>query len=190
MIRQALIITTGTFLLSLPVLCENPPVDQWANAQYLKIIQEINNKNIRKAVDEFKVLRERPSDPAVDHVGELCEKIWALYSDKTKNEELDSDRTSWMLRGCVMDPSPPSVLWERGMTLFNRKEYSAAAKYFHALNTRYSDDANAPKFRALEMISFVRSNQCKAAQDAFEKSRGLPIEDQSSVAQALASCPK
>jgi len=118
----------------------NTPDAQEAQFQ---IIQCYYNKgDLRGAYQQFSAFKN--SFPADERIRGVCENLLSAYQGQSgAASSLHSAELSDLLRSCQGSGTASAILWERGAALFNKKDYSAAQKYFQRIMLSYPNDEYA-----------------------------------------------
>src|SRR5439155_2515490 len=101
-----------------------------------------NKGDLRGAYQQFSAFKN--SYPAEERLRGVCENLLAAYQGQAgASSTLHSAELSDLLRSCQGSGTASAILWERGAGLFNKKDYSAAQKYFQRIMLSYPNDEYA-----------------------------------------------
>jgi TolA-binding protein len=151
-------------------LAANYPNTQDAQDAQFQIIQCYYNKgDLRGAYQQFSAFKA--SYPADDRLRGVCENLLAAYQGQGgASSTLHSAELSDLLRSCQGSGTASAILWERGANLFNKKDYSAAQKYFQRIMLSYPNDeysGQAYFYNAECYFFLVNMDQAASAYKSF-----------------------
>jgi len=149
-------------------LAANYPNSPEAQEAQFQIIQSYYNKgDIRGAYQQLTAFKN--VYPADERIKGACEMLLAAYQNQGQGN-LHSAELSDLLRCAPGSNTASAILWERGAALFNKKDYSAAQKYFQRIMLSYPNDEYAPQayFYNAECYFFLQNwDQAASAYKSF-----------------------
>jgi TolA-binding protein len=124
-------------------LSANYPNTPEAQEAQFQIIQCYYNKgDLRGAYQQFSAFKNSYSTD--ERIRGVCENLLAAYQGQAgASSTLHAAELSDLLRSCQGSGTASAILWERGAGLFNKKDYSAAQKYFQRIMLSYPNDEYA-----------------------------------------------
>jgi len=145
-----------------------PNTKESQDAQYKIIMSYFNKSDLRGSYQQFTAFKN--NFPADDRINQLCGMLLNAYQSQAGSSGLHSSELSDLLRACPGKNEAASILWERGATLFNKKDYSAAQKYFQRIILTYATEefANQASFYNAECYFFLQNwDQAASAYKSF-----------------------
>src|SRR6185312_15707153 len=127
-----------------------------------QIIQCYYNKgDVRGAYQQFSAFRNTyPADARIKGMAEML----LSASQGANGTKLHSNELGELLRTVPGSDTASQILWERGAALFNKKDYSAAQKYFQRIMLSYPNGEYAPQayFYNAECYFFLKNMDAAA----------------------------
>lgn len=164
-------------------LAANYPNSPEAQEAQFQIIQCYYNKNdLRGAYQQFSAFKN--SYPGDDRIRGVCENLLAAYQGQASASGLHSTELSDLLRSCQGSGTASAILWERGANLFNKKDYSAAQKYFQRIMLSYPNDEYAAQAYFYNAECYFFLNNFEQAASAY-KSFFINYPNDKMVPQAM-----
>jgi TolA-binding protein len=122
-------------------LAANYPNSPEAQEAQFQIIQCYYNKgDVRGAFQQFMAFKSAyPVDERIKGVAELLLGAYQAQGDNN----LHSKELGELLRSSPGSGTASAILWERGASLFNKKDYASAQKYFQRIMLSYPNDEYA-----------------------------------------------
>src|SRR6185436_8217693 len=104
-----------------------------------------------------------------DKIRGVCENLLAAYQGQANSgTTLHSAELSDLLRSCQGSGTASAILWERGANLFNKKDYSAAQKYFQRIMLSYPNDEYAGQAYYYNAECYFYLNNMDEAASAYK----------------------
>ncbi len=165
-------------------LSANYPNTPEAQEAQFQIIQCYYNKgDLRGAYQQFSAFKN--SYPADDRIRGVCGNLLSAYQGQAaSSSSLHSAELSDLLRSCQGDSTASAILWERGAGLFNKKDYSAAQKYFQRIMLSYPNDEYASQAYFYNAECYFFLNDMDQAAGAY-KSFYINYPNDKMVPQAM-----
>jgi TolA-binding protein len=163
-------------------LAANYPDSPEAQEAQFQIVQCYYNKgDIRGAYQQF--VSFKTAYPSDDRVKGIAEMLLSAYQNQGAGN-LHSTELSEIMRYAQGSTTAASILWERGASLFNKKDYVSAQKYFQRIMLSYPNDEYASQayFYNAECYFFV--NNMEEAASAY-KSFYINYPNDKMVPQAM-----
>jgi TolA-binding protein len=124
-----------------------PNTSEAQEARYQTIMAFYNQNDLKSAYMQYAVFNN--SYPTDSRIVTLCQLILDGYNKALGGNDSKSVEITEGLRTCQGgNRTALDILWERGTALFNKKDYSAAQKYFQRIMLTFptSDDREASAY--------------------------------------------
>jgi TolA-binding protein len=145
-----------------------PNTPEAQEAKYQIIQAYFNKGDIRGAYQQLTAFKNvYPAEPRIKQV---CENLLAAYRNQGSQGSLHSTELSDLLRCAPGNGEASAILWEKGAALFNKKDYSAAQKYFQRIMLSYPTEEYAAQayFYNAECYFFLNNmDQAASAYKSF-----------------------
>lgn len=115
-----------------------PNTTEAQEAQFQIIMAYYNKGDITGAYQQFSAFKN--TYPADERIRGVCENLLSAYQSQGTKSGLQSAPLSDLLRSCQGSGTASQILWERGASLFNKKDYASAQKYFQRIMLSYPNE--------------------------------------------------
>jgi TolA-binding protein len=165
-------------------LAANYPNSPEAQEAQYQIVQAYFNKgDIRGAYQQLNAYKNvYPADTV--RIKQSCEMLLSAYQSQGGGSALHSSELSDLLRCAPGNVTAASILWEKGAALFNKKDYSAAQKYFQRIMLSYATEEYAAQAYYYNAECYFFLNNWDEAASAY-KSFFINYPNDKMVPQAM-----
>jgi tetratricopeptide (TPR) repeat protein len=151
-------------------------------AQYQIIQCYFNKGDLQGAYQQLTAFKNLY--PADERIKQACEMLLSAYQSQAGSSNLHSAQLSDLLRCAPGNGTASAILWEKGAALFNKKDYSAAQKYFQRIMLSYPTEEFAAQAYYYNAECYFFLNNMDEAASAY-KSFYINYPNDKMVPQAM-----